>query len=208
MSLNLVPPGTRKGNKYYLVRGRVLGVLYEINSYTTDEKRAASAPKSLKTISCTTPSPRPIEITFAEAARLYIDFRNPALAELQRIDKVVAVIGGKRIQQIRAADLHDLALRMHPKSKAATRNRWVLRPAVTILHHAANSGLCNWIKVPSFKEPRPVTRALDPTAAAAMIRAAEPGPQRLLLTWLFFQGTRSARHCTCDGIRLTWRNGL
>jgi len=69
------------------------------------------------------------------------------------------VAPARRIQQIRAADLHDLALRLHPDSKPATRNRWVLRPCVTILHHAANAGLCHWLKVPAFKEPRPVTRA-------------------------------------------------
>ena len=95
-------------------------------------------------------------------------------------------------------DFHFLAVRMHPKATAATRNRNVLRPAVTILHHSASAGLCDWIRVKTFKEARPVTRALDPAAAAALIKASEPGPQRLLLTWLFFQGARISATLALD----------
>src|SRR5580658_3899633 len=118
MPLNLVAPGTRKGNKFYLARGSVLGKVYEFNTYVTDRKAAAKRLAELETEIRKDRVPSSDRITFAEVARMYIDFRNPALAELQRIDKVVAEIGSRRIQEIRPADLHDLALRLHPKHKA------------------------------------------------------------------------------------------
>jgi integrase len=136
--------------------------------------------------------PSGASMTFAEAAQLYIEFRNPSIVDRQRIDKVAApsALGKFKIQGIRPADIHKLAVRLHPSDAPATRNRNVLRPVTTVLHHAANAGLCDWVKVQAFKEPKPVTRALDPEAAAQLINAAKPGPQRQLLVWLFFQGTR------------------
>lgn len=192
MPLRLYAPGTRKGNKTYIARGSIGNKVYEFNTYTAEAKAAqrvareltASIKEEQKSV------PDGSKLTFVQAAKLYSDFRKPVPVEQSRIDKVVCEIGRDRIRDIRAVDVHALAVKMYPDGAAATRNRWVIRPIVTVLHYCANAGLCNWIKVPSFREPRPITRALTADAAAALIEAAETPQQRLLLTWLFLQGTR------------------
>lgn len=192
MPFRLYAPGTRKGNRYYVARITASGKTIESSTNTTDEKTArrvaTEAERRLRDEQKRVPSGK--VITFRDAAALYIEFRQPSKVDQQRIDKVVARLGRMKILDIRAADIHQLAVRLHPNDTAATRNRNVIRPAVTVLHHAANAGLCGWIKVNSFKEARPTTRALTPEAAAALIEAAESGPQRRLLVWLFLQGTR------------------
>ncbi len=190
MALQLIAPGQRKGNKFYLARGSVLGKVYEFNCYTTDAKLAKKRLAELDAEIRQDAVPSGERMTFAQAAQLYIEFRRPAKVDMQRIERVVTAIGNRRIQEIRGADLHDLALKLFPDCASSTRNRELLRPALTVLHHAANSGLCQWLKVKAFREPKPVTRALDPAAAASLIQAAPAGPQRALLMFLFYQGTR------------------
>jgi integrase len=191
--LNLIPPGQRKNNATYLARGSVANKVYEFNTYATDEKTARKVARELTESilrEAKENRPAPEKMTFAHVAGSYVRFRNPSRTDCQRIDHVVREFGKMRIREIRAVDVHELAIRMLPNAKAATRNRNVIRPIVTVLHHAANSGLCEWVKVKAFPEPRPVTRALAPEAAAALVNGAPVGPQRLLLSWLFLQGTR------------------
>lgn len=199
MPLHLVPPGQRKGNRFYLARGSVAGRVYEFNTYTTDEKTARRRARELEAgIKAEQPAVAG-KVTFAEAARRYVEFRNPARADRRRIDRVVREIGRRRLQDIRPADVHEIALRLAADYSPATRNREIVRPIVTILHHAADAGLCDWVRVRAFREPRAVTRALDPAAASALIAAARTADQRRLLVWLFFQGTRIT-----DTLALTW----
>ncbi len=200
MSLRLYAPGTRKGNKTWLARGSVGGRVYEIATGAGDEKSARRIAREFAARVAATPNRD--RLTFAEAARRYIAYKAPARNDKLRIDRLVEEIGGKRVRDIVAADLHDLAKRLYPVGAAATRNRNVLRPAVTILHHAASEGLCDWIRVRYFPEPRPRPRALTPDAAAALIAAAETPQQRLLLRWLFLQGTRISATLALDWLQL------
>lgn len=188
MPLSLIPPGQRKGNRYFLVRGSIGNRVYEKSTGTTDEKAARRILRQCEdAIRKAAPGDR---VTFAEAARRYVEFRNPSRDDRRRIQNIVSLLGTRDIQGIHPADLHELAVQMYGEATAATRNREVLRPVTTILHYCADAGLCDWLRVRAFKEPRPKTRALDLMAAADLLAAANPGGQRRLLTWLFFQGTR------------------
>ena len=199
MPLHLIPPGRRKGNRFFLARGSVGGRVYEINTHATDEKAARRFAAAFeREIRAAAPTPGD-RITFAEAARRYIQFRNPSPADRRRLDRVTAEFGRRRLSDIRPADVHEVAMKLAGEHKAATRNRDILRPIVTVLHYAADAGLCDWLRVRAFKEPRPKTRALDPDAAAALIAAARTPAQRRLLVWLFLQGTRIS-----DTLRLQW----
>src|SRR5215469_7914488 len=201
MSLNLYPPGARKGNKFFVVRGIVDGKIYERSTYTTDYnialrvkgefEESIKGSEAAKSIPAPAGPDDPAGMTFAEAAWHYIQFRNPSRVDRQRIAAVEREIGATKLSDIRPAVLQSMAVRMYPKATNATRNRNALRPAVTVMHHAAESGLCEWLRVKKFKEPRPVTRALTSEQAATLIRAtAEGSPESHLLLWLFFQGTR------------------
>lgn len=199
MALRLFAPGERKGNRYWLARGSIAGRVHEFSTGVADEKTARRIAREYE--ARVKAKPDPDRVTFAEAARRYVEFRNPRAIDRRRLDRIIGfeAIGRTPIRAIRPGALHDLAIRLYPRGVSATRNREVLRPAAAVLHHAADAGLCDWIRIRSFKEPRPRTRAIDPAAAALLIGAARLDTQRLLLTWLFFQGTRIG-----DTLRVQW----
>jgi integrase len=195
VALKLIPPGKR--GPYYVIRGRVGGILVERSAKTSNLAAARQRLRELEAQLGDLPSLS--QVTFAQAAQKYIEFRNPSRVDRQRLEKVVHAIGSRRLREITAADLHEMVSRLGGRLEPATRNRNYLRPAVTVLHYAAGAGLCPYIRVQSFREPRARTRALGREAALSLIAAATPGPQRLLVTWLFCQGTRIS-----DTLRVKW----
>jgi integrase len=196
VALKLIPPGKR--GPHYIIRGRRGGHLIERSTGTSNIKEARQRLRELE--EAVGDTPKLGQITFAEAARRYVEFRNPSVVDRQRLEKVVNALGNRRLRDITASDIHIVANQLGGAGSAAsTRNRNFLRPAVTVLHYAAGAGLCGWLRVKTFREPRLHTRALDRDAALALIAAAEPGPKRLLVTWLFYQGTRIS-----DTLRVKW----
>lgn len=195
MALNLYAPGTRKGNRFYIARGIVNGQVREFNTYTTDEKaarkRKAELESAIKAESHSGLAGAGKNIRFAQAAQRYIDFRNPSTFDRQCIERIIARIGRLKIREIIPADLHDMAASLYPHASAATRNRNALRPAITILHHAADDRLCDWIRVRKFPEPPRKKRAVSRQVAVRLIEATDDDDDKhRLLVWLFHQGTR------------------
>lgn len=201
MSFKLIPPGTRKGNPYYLARGSVDGRDVEVSTKTTNLAAARRFAKELDRKIEEGRLPGPGEtLTLARAAALYIEYRDPAKADLARIDKIVAVIGKRAVADIRQVDLVEAANMLCNGRAAATRNREVMRPAASILHYAARNGFCPWLRIELFREPRPKTRAVSHDTATTLIESADPGARRLFLLWSFHQGTRIS-----DTLRVEWR---
>lgn len=211
MPLKLIPPGKRKGNKFYLVRGQLNGRGYEISTQTTDRALAQECKAKLELAILRDSPPLPGQaVTFARAAELYCAWRDPHKDDRRRIGRISEALGGIQVADIRHADLVAAANRLFQGKLAATKNREVMRPAAAVLHYAANQGLCAWLRVALFKEPRPKTRAVDqevakilinslpelPTfernrSAAYLVRARIKQQQKkLLLLWLFRQGPR------------------
>lgn len=195
MALKLIPPGKR--GPHYIIRGRRGGHLIERSTGTGNLKEARQRLRELE--EAVGDTPKLGQITFAEAARRYVEFRNPSVVDRQRLEKVCAYIGPRRLREITGADAHEIASRLGADCGPATRNRNFLRPIVTVLHYAAEAGLCSYLRIKTFREPRPKTRAIDREAAALLIASAPPGPKRLLVTWLFYQGTRIS-----DTLRVKW----
>lgn len=202
MPLTLFAPGARKGNRYWLVRGSYDGRRIELSTQTTDKMAARRFLRELERELATGQLPKPGEaVSFAEAAGLYAQFRgldlvNPRAArgrartDVVAIGRLIAALGKRPIGELRQADLVAAANRLYPERTAATRNREAMRPAAAILHYAARQGWCAWLRVELFREPRPRTRAVALDSAAALVAAAPAGPRRLMLVWLFRQGTR------------------
>jgi len=185
--MRLIAPGRRKGNRYWLYRGWHAGRLYEISTRARDQagaERVAAA--FLARLGQRHPS---APLSFAEAAALYLDWRRPAAAEVKRLARLVEELGPRPVAGLRQADLVAAANALAGHVRPATRNREVLRPAAAVLHYAADNGHCPWLRVRLFREPAPATQALSRPQAAALIAAAG-GKRRLLLAWLFGQGTR------------------
>lgn len=139
-------------------------------------------------------------MTFRGAAELYINYRGPKKADRQYIKQLVAIIGDTDLANIRQHMLIEAANALHPAAQPGTKNRNVLTPAAAILHYAAESNLCPYIRVRKFKEPAPEPRALSKDQARVLMATAE-GNMKLLLTWLFCQGWRVS-----DTLRLQWQH--
>jgi hypothetical protein len=77
MPLKLIPPGTRKGNKFYLILGMEAGTQYEVSSRTADKKLAQRGLVELREKILAAVPPAGRRITFAQAAELYKAYRKP-----------------------------------------------------------------------------------------------------------------------------------
>lgn len=195
MSLKLIPPGKRR-NKFYLARGRLNGVLYEVTTRTTDkrdaEKRRAEIELEVLNSAVTA------KVTFQRAADLYCAYRKPNLENQQRIDRLVRVLGHKLLDEVQHSDLVDAARTLYPKAKASSMNRSVVAPGAAILHYAAENKLCAYRKIKRFKEAPVPTRSMARSDAEKLLAVAT-GEVRGLLLWLFHQGTRIS-----DALAVQW----
>jgi hypothetical protein len=76
MPFTLIPPGHRKGNPYYLVRGTIDGREREVSTKTRDKTAARQFAKELERKLLASGPPKPGEMmSFEKAACLYAEFR-------------------------------------------------------------------------------------------------------------------------------------
>lgn len=222
MPLKLIPPGKRKGNRFYLIRGEVGGRRLEVSAKTTDETAALrlKAELELRILADRVPGSGE-EVTFGRGADLYVARRGLLETDddWRRIEKLRRVLGARRVADIRQADLEKAARDLYPGRAPATLNREALRPAAAILHYCADNEYCPWLRVKLFKEPRPKTRAVTQDVARALINSVPELPaferrrsarylaaaaerqrrKALLLLWLFRQGTRISDALKIEG---------
>jgi integrase len=207
MSFTLLPPGTRKGNKYWLARVTVDGRRHEINTHATNKAAARRFAEDIERRLLSSGPPRPGEaLTFRRAAELYCEFRgidinDRRLPDARRLRALNAAIGNKVVTDIRQATLVEAANQLAANLAPATRNREVIRPAASVLHYAASNNYCDWLRIKTFKEPAPVTRAVTEEIAVQLLAVAPDDTKRLLLLWLFHQGTRITQT-----LSITWDN--
>jgi integrase len=216
MPLRAYPPGTRKGNRTYIFRGTVNGrereIATEFGADTPPETlRLAVAGAESRIIADERHSriPRPGEdVSFARAARLYAAYRGLDLfgrhPDAIRINNLVREIGGMLVTDIIHADFIAVANRLCADRSPATKNREVLRMGAAVMHHAAENGLCPWLRVKLFREPRPQPRSVAEPVAAQLVNAVPFGSlERLFLLWIFHQGTRIT-----DTLRIDWQRDI
>ena len=207
MPFTLIPPGSRKGNPYYLVRGTIDGREREVSTKTRNKAAAQQFAKDLERKLLASGPPKPGEmITFERAARLYAEFRGLDLdlatdPDAKRINRLITELGVIMLADINHARLVTSANKLCPGLAPATKNREVMRMGAAVLHYAAENNHCEWLRIKLFKEPEPETRAVSVDTARIVIAGASDGAQpsragwhaekrRLLLLWMFRQGTR------------------
>lgn len=204
MPLALIPPGARKGNRFWIARGTVNGRRIEVSTETTDEDAARRFAEALEDkINEGRVPGRNAEVTFAQAVRHYEAWRWPLgtpKADQRRLIPLVRHMGSRPVKSLVQADLVSAAEFLKPNGSPSTRNREVISPAAIVLHYASENGWCPWLRVRLLKTPKPRTRAADRSAAIALLDATE-GKKRLLLLWLFTMGDRIS-----DTLRITWDN--
>jgi len=138
-------------------------------------------------------------ISFAEAAEAYLDYRERPKLDEARLAKVNLRLGDKMLTEITMHDLVAAANALLPGRAAATKNREVIRPAASVLHYAADNGAVDWLRIKAFKEKRPETKAVSPDVASLLIGNCDDPDLKLLLIWLFHQGSRIS-----EALALRW----
>ena len=208
MPLTLIPPGQRKGNRYFLLRGTFRGRRVEVSTKTADISAARRFAEDYRDKLATSGVPEATDrVSFERAVELYKAFRKPSRMEEQRLNHLVAAIGHRMVADLRHADLVEVANRLYGHCTPETRNRQAMRPAAAVLHYAAANELCSYLRIPLFREKRPETRAVDLRTARGLVKAAPQGAKRLLLLWLFRHGMRigDTLRVRCEDIDLKRR---
>lgn len=203
--LKLIPPGKRKGNRFYIIRGRFAGRDVEKATRTKDRPDAERLKYRIERRLLHSSIPGPgAAVTFRRAADLYSAAKHATRREEQRLDKLSAVIGHKLVSELSQADLDGAAAELHGNDTPETRNRNVYTPAAAVLHYAARSKWCEWQRFDRPKMKDPETRAAAPAAVRALL-GATTGKQRLLILWLLKHGTRISGALAVDCARIDLR---
>jgi hypothetical protein len=162
MALQLFPPGTRKNNPFFLIRGMRNGKPIEKSTKTRDEARARAIMAKLE---------RELAdpVTWSDCADRYIAEHKPTPVDVQRIDKLkTSSLGPSPIGQVTNEDVYRAVDELYRGCAAATKNRNGLAMAVAVWHFGAKENLCEWHRVPPFED--------DPSATGT--RDQERGPRR------------------------------
>lgn len=209
--LRLIKPGDR--SKFYVVRGTVGGKRVEVSTRSTDKEYAQKyraqlevkllADQGLATIG-----------TYGEAAHIYLEKRRQSginKHELQMHLNIVGEIGRRTLNDITQADIDRVADKLYPKAMASSKNRAVVVPIASVLHYAARSGHCQWLRIRKFKEAKPQTRAVSKDTAKLIIAATAKQKnnahlKKALLLWLFKHGNRISEVLSIKGEDINFEN--
>jgi hypothetical protein len=169
MPYQLIPPGTRKNNPFWLVRYRdpFTGKSTEYSTKKSDQKAAERVAVNFWHRLLQAGPPQPGEkVNFEKAAGLYAAFRGIDLdlnkqPDAKRINRLISELGSTLLADINHARLVSAANNLCPGLKPATKNREVMRMAAAVLHYAAENKLCQWLRIRMFTEPEPETRAVS-----------------------------------------------
>lgn len=137
-------------------------------------------------------------VTFAEAARSYLDAEDRSPSTGRTTARLIAHFGVAKLAEIDQPAI-DKAYRalLRPSASNATRLRMVLTPIKAIMEHAARRG---WCPRPSFETPKQaktITHFLRPADATALVHAAAPH-LRPLLVFLIGTGCRMSEALDLD----------
>jgi integrase len=125
------------------------------------------------------------ETTFADAALKFLEAGRPR----RYVAALIRALGQKRLATIKPGDIKALALELYPNAKGSTRNCSVVAPAMAIINHGAQLGLCHPIRVKKFPEAKVIRRAVDRNWIKAFRARASPRLGALAL-FMFTTGAR------------------
>ena len=140
------------------VRGTVAGRRLRASTRTGDRARAEQVAHSLETRAFNEQQfGRHSQDTFADAALLY----QQAGKRRRYLAPLIRGLGRQRLSQIKPGDLKMLAMKLYPTQTNSTRNTCVLKPAMAVINHAAELGLCAPIRCKKFPEAKVLRHAVD-----------------------------------------------
>lgn len=200
MSLKLLKPGERKGNKHHVAYGWWNGKPFERSLGTSDPVEAETRFYELM-VELRRGQAKAASFTFQDAALLYLS-THPHLDKAQRqwVAALITALGDKPAAAITTADLSKAAMKLLPKAQPQTWNRQVMVPGAAILHTAAENNHIPWVRIKKFKEKAPEPKAVTREQAAILVNSAT-GLRRVFLLFLFKHGWRVG-----EALALQWKN--
>ena len=196
MGYKLLPPGTRRNNATYIVRGTVGGRRFEARTNATT--RAAAEQWAIRYIAgLESAAPAGPAVTFAEAAQAYIALRRPRPDDEKHLRLLGRWFGSKPLAAIVGADLVNAAHGLKPRVSDATKNRAIITPGSAVLHYAEEQGWCGYRRHRRLKVSRRSPRRPASEDTMRLLLSNTEGHRHLLLAWLYETGWRIS-----DSLRL------
>src|SRR5215471_18284541 len=126
----LIAPGARRGNRFWIVRGRRPDHReFEASTRCEDSETARRVAADIYArIVAEGPAPAAAVKSFADAADAYVRWRNPSPADFKRIERLVARLGSTPIREVGQDDLVRAAKAHERAVSGATLNREYVRP--------------------------------------------------------------------------------
>lgn len=188
MRYKLYAPGTRKGNRTYVVRAWVNGRQVEKVLETTKRADAESeADDLLASIKGRDPSE---VVTFRAAAEAYKAAKRLRKQDLSYVKRLQDYFGSRPVAEMVGADLIVAAHTLADGTSDANKVRAVIGPGSAILHYAAEQGWCPERRHRRFKVSRRSNRKPAPPETLRLLLANTDGMQHLFLAWLYETGQR------------------
>lgn len=192
-AVTLYPPGSRKGNRFWICRGTVDGEPQEGTSEVEDPGGKEAAWQwwcrivgQIRDQSRALRTDHPA--TLGELMDTWIavnrpDRRRESYFTRLRDDPIAGPI---RLDRVTEHDLHQAARRHYPDCKGQTLNRCAIGPWKTALNYAARQGWCAPVLCDRFPEAAVKPRRPAEGTGAKLIRTAAEMGERDMHDWLLF----------------------
>jgi integrase len=188
MQYTLHAPGSRKGNRTYIVRAYVNGS--RIEKVLAATARTVAKEEAERFLDSIKGGPADAPVTFADAARAYLQFRRPRKEDETKVERLIAFFGDRPVADVTGADLVAAAEHLLPRAANATRNRSVIVPASAVLHYAAEQRWCPYARHRRLPVSRRSTRKPASPGVIQALLANTTGHKHLLFAWLYETGQR------------------
>jgi integrase len=191
MGYKLIPPGRRRNNATWIVRGSIGGRRFEARSDATTKAAAEEwALKYIDGLQRESGAAAGAVLTFAQAAAAYIALKRPRLDDERNILLLGRWFADRPLDGIRGADLVAAAHALKPGAGDATKNRAIITPGSAVLHYASEQGWCAYARHRRLKVSRRSPRRPASEDTLRLLLANTEGHKHVLLSWLYETGLR------------------
>lgn len=197
MGYKLYPPGTRRNNPTWVVRGTINGVRFEERSGKTT--RASADRWAVEYCAAIKGSGSQKAVTFDRAALAYVDYRRPRPDDERNIARLIRYFGKKPLRDMGGSDLVAAAHALFPKASNATKNRNVIGIGAAILHYAEEQKWCDYKRCRILPVSRRSPRKPVSAETMKLLLSNTEGMKRAFLAFLYETGARIS-----DALRLEW----
>jgi GNAT superfamily N-acetyltransferase len=207
--LKLIPPGSRKGNEFWLIRGTVPGHReIEVSSKTKDKSVARRLARDIEE-KLRRRGPAKAVSTFDDAGERYLA-ANPHLnkRDVGYVRALIARWRGRSFDELVFDEFVAAADALCFGDSNESKNRKVFAPGAAVLHYAAENRWCPHYKIKRLKTKKAKTRYADEGDIATAIERARGKEVRGLLVWLASHGGRITDTLRVRGEHIDVRRGV